>query len=135
MILEIDMAGDIPIYQQIRNQIVFGAATGRLKVGEPLPTVRQLASDIGVNPMTVNKAYGLLKDEGVIVIDRRHGAKINELPSADDGFINDNLTAEFEQRAALLISEARMKGVSQENLRVHLNILVDNIYNQKGEIL
>ena len=80
MIIQIDMAADIPIYQQIRNQIVLGVAMGKMKAGDPLPTVRQLAGEIGVNPMTVNKAYGLLKGEGVIIMDRRNGAQIHRLP-------------------------------------------------------
>ena len=128
MILKIDMAGGIPIYQQIRNQIVYGVATGLLEMGEQLPTVRQLAADIGVNPMTVSKAYGLLKDEGVILIDRRHGAKINELP-----VFNESLAADFDQRAELLISEALMKGVPEEKLKEHLLILIEKIYG-KGEL-
>ena len=126
MILKIDMAGGIPIYQQIRNQIVYGVATGLLEMGEQLPTVRQLAADIGVNPMTVSKAYGLLKDEGVILIDRRHGAKINELP-----VFNESLAADFDQRAELLISEALMKGVPEEKLREHLIILIEKIYGKR----
>lgn len=69
--LQIDMTSEVPIYKQIRDQIVYGAATGALSPGERLPTVRQLAADIGVNPMTVNKAYALLKSEGVIAVDRR----------------------------------------------------------------
>ena len=126
MILKIDMAGGIPIYQQIRNQIVYGVATGLLEMGEQLPTVRQLAADIGVNPMTVSKAYGLLKDEGVILIDSRHGAKINELP-----VFNESLAADFDQRAELLISEALMKGVPEEKLREHLIILIEKIYGKR----
>lgn len=126
MILKIDMEGDIPIYQQIRNQIVYGVATGHLKAGEKLPTVRQLAGDIGVNPMTVNKAYTLLKTEGVIVIDRRHGAKISEVPAA-----HDQLTEDFDKRAVLLISEACMGGVSKEQLKEHLLVMIENIYGQE----
>lgn len=126
MILKIDMAGDIPIYQQIRNQIVFGVATGRLKVGEQLPTVRQLAGDIGVNPMTVSKAYALLKEDGVILMDRRHGATIKSLPIQEG-----ELDTDFDQRAVLLISEARMKGSSKEKLKAHLLALVEKVYGQK----
>ena len=50
------MASDIPIYQQIRNQIVLAIGSGALSPGESLPTVRQLAESTGVNSMTVNKA-------------------------------------------------------------------------------
>lgn len=61
MIIELDMSISTPIYVQLRNQIVKGIGKGELKTGEKLPTVRQLASDAGVNTMTVNKAYQILK--------------------------------------------------------------------------
>lgn len=126
MILKLDMAGATPIYQQIRNQIVFGVATGQLRVGEPLPTVRQLAADIGVNPMTVSKAYTLLKEEGVIVIDRRHGAQISPVCPREEP-----MDGEFDDRASLLISEARMKGASEETLKAHILRLIDDVYRRK----
>ena len=61
MILRIDMASQVPIYVQLRNEIVRGIARGEFAVGESLPTVRQLAADLGVNTMTVSKAYQALK--------------------------------------------------------------------------
>lgn len=67
MIIELDMSSSTPIYVQLRNQIVKGIGKGELKTGEKLPTVRQLASDAGVNTMTVNKAYQILKNEGLSV--------------------------------------------------------------------
>jgi DNA-binding transcriptional regulator YhcF (GntR family) len=123
MILKIDMTSDIPIYQQIRNQIVFGVAKGNIKAGDSLPTVRQLANDIGVNPMTVNKAYALLKEEGIILIDRRHGAKISNLGMKGNAFDPD-----FDQRAELLIAEARMKGASRQDVKMHILNLIDSVY-------
>ena len=59
MIIAINEYSDIPIYMQIRNQIVLGISDGRLSPGEQLPTVRGLAAEMGVNSMTVNKAYQL----------------------------------------------------------------------------
>lgn len=76
MVICIDEVSEIPIYKQIRNQIVLGISDGRLQPGEQLPTVRALAEEIGINSMTVNKAYALLKQEGYIVTDRRNGARI-----------------------------------------------------------
>ena len=78
MIIELDMSSSTPIYVQLRNQIVKGIGKGELKTGEKLPTVRQLASDAGVNTMTVNKAYQILKNEGFIRTDRRLGARSEE---------------------------------------------------------
>ena len=63
MVIELDFASDTPIYVQLRNQIVKGIGKGELKAGEKLPTVRQLASDAGVNTMTINKTYQILKAE------------------------------------------------------------------------
>ena len=63
MIVEIDFNSDEAIYIQLRNQIIIGIATERLREGETLPSVRQLADDIGINMHTVNKAYSVLKQE------------------------------------------------------------------------
>ena len=126
MIIQIDMAADIPIYQQIRNQIVLGVAMGKMKAGDPLPTVRQLAGEIGVNPMTVNKAYGLLKGEGVIIMDRRNGAQIHRLPIEGDA-----MDLDFDQRMTLLISEARIMGASGQELKERIIQLIDRIYEMK----
>lgn len=123
MLLRIDMTSEIPIYQQIRNQIMFAVAKGHLKPGEALPTVRQLAQDIGVNPMTVNKAYALLKDEGIIIIDRRHGARISD--GGRNGMAFDR---DFDRRLELLLAEARMKGASKEELTTHLSELINMVY-------
>ncbi|ECV7489956.1 GntR family transcriptional regulator, partial [Salmonella enterica subsp. enterica serovar Muenchen] len=56
MIIQLDLQSDVPIYTQLVHQIIEGIASGRLQPGEPLPSVRSLASDIGVNLHTVNKA-------------------------------------------------------------------------------
>ena len=61
MIIKINSRSEIPIYLQLRNQIVKGIGKGELEQGEILPTVRQMAADLGVNAMTVSKAYQLLK--------------------------------------------------------------------------
>lgn len=123
MILRIDMTSDIPIYQQIRNEIVFGVAKGHIKAGDLLPTVRQLAADIGVNPMTVNKAYALLREEGIIVIDRRHGAQIS-----NRGMYGNAFDSNFDQQVELLVSEARMKGASKQDIQKHISDIIDKVY-------
>ena len=86
MIIELDMSSSTPIYVQLRNQIVKGIGKGELKTGEKLPTVRQLASDAGVNTMTVNKAYQILKNEGFIRTDRRLGAFVSKSIADDTDF-------------------------------------------------
>ena len=77
MIIEVDFNSDEAIYVQLCNQIIMGIATDQLKVGETLPSVRQLADTIGINMHTVNKAYSVLRQEGFLSIDRRRGAVIS----------------------------------------------------------
>ena len=67
---------DEPLYMQIRSQIIAGIARGDLTAGDALPSVRRLASDLGINLHTVNKAYAVLRDEGYIVVRGRAGAFI-----------------------------------------------------------
>ena len=57
----IDFESEEAIYIQLRNQIIMGIATDRIREGDSLPSVRQLAENIGINMHTVNKAYAVLK--------------------------------------------------------------------------
>ncbi|MFQ9674828.1 MAG: GntR family transcriptional regulator, partial [Clostridium paraputrificum] len=124
MIINLNMNSDVPIYVQLRNEIVMGIGRGELKRGESLPTVRQMAADIGVNTMTVNKAYKILKDEGYIEIDRRHGAKVN--PSINLSFeFKEKLESELE----LLVAESVLKGISKEEF---LNMFNSVFAGMKG---
>lgn len=76
MILNFNFSSKVPIYIQLRNQVVIGIAEGKLKPGEKLPTIRRLAAESGINMMTVSKAYQLLKEEGYILTDRRLGTVV-----------------------------------------------------------
>lgn len=109
MIISLDTSSSVPIYVQLRNQIVTGIGKGELKAGESLPTVRQLAQDAGVNTMTVNKTYQILKAEGFIEIDRRKGATVCSVQEQDDVF-KEKLETELE----LLSAEACLKGIEKE---------------------
>ena len=110
MILTLDMKSDIPIYVQLRNQIVMGIGTGKLKAGEQLPTVRQMAQDIGINTMTVNKTYQILKNEGFIEIDRRKGATVCEVRQEAALYCE-----KLEEELQLLSAEACLKGVQKDD--------------------
>lgn len=109
MLISLDMSSDIPIYVQLRNQIVTGIGKGELKAGESLPSVRQMARDAGINNMTVNKTYQILKAEGFIEIDRRKGATVCPVQKTEGRF-REKLEAELE----LLSAEACLKGMPKE---------------------
>ena len=76
MIVEIDFNSEEALYIQLINQIIIGIATDQIREGDTLPSVRQLADNIGINMHTVNKAYSVLKQEGFLRVDRRRGAVI-----------------------------------------------------------
>ena len=82
MILRIDQGSQEPLYLQIRNQLVGAIARGELLPGDRLPGVRALASDLGINLHTVNKAYAVLRDEGYLLMRGRSGAFVADATQA-----------------------------------------------------
>ncbi|EJO5347889.1 GntR family transcriptional regulator [Clostridium botulinum] len=110
MILEIDFESQTPIYEQLKRQIIKGIAKGDLSPSDPLPSVRQMAEDIGINLHTVNKAYNILKSEGYVTIDRRIGAVINNnFPKKTEEYKN-TLKEELEY----ITADAHCRGFSKE---------------------
>ena len=118
MIIRIDFNSNEALYMQLRNQIVIGIATAQLREGDSLPSVRQLADTVGINMHTVNKAYALLREEGFIQLDRRHGAIV----SLDV----DKLEAmmEIKRNLRILLAKAWCKDISREEI----HRLIDDIY-------
>ncbi len=108
MVIAINEYSDTPIYTQIRDQIIMGISDGELKPGDQLPTVRALALEIGINSMTVSKAYQQLKQEGYIMTDRRSGARIRS------GFAANKSLGENEIVLKRIASEAKLNGFSEE---------------------
>lgn len=108
MLLSLDFSSDVPIYLQIRNQIVVGISNGTLSPGEKLPTIRNLALEIGINTMTVNRAYQQLKQEGYIITDRRNGACIS-----NDFHASKTLSKKALASLKIVISEAKLNGIPE----------------------
>ena len=109
MIIKIDTASATPIYEQLREKIIYGVASGALGPGEALPSARRLAADLGVNLHTVGKAYATLTDEGIIAMDRRRGAVISKTAPADKDFYDA-----LNKRIGLTAAEAICRGVGYE---------------------
>ncbi len=66
MLFHLDSRSSVPFYRQLMEQVKLHVATGTLTSGEELPSIRALAVALGVNPMTISKAYGYLENEGVL---------------------------------------------------------------------
>lgn len=122
MIIEIDFKSSEAIYMQLRNQIIMSIATSAIQEGDSLPSVRQLAEEVGVNMHTVNKAYGVLKQEGYIQLNRRRGAVIAlEMDRI-------KVLEEMKQQLAIMLAQGCCKNISRQEV----HSLVDEIYNIYG---
>ena len=104
---------------QLRNQIILGIATSTLREGDVLPSVRQLAEDIGINMHTVNKAYSVLRQEGFVTIDRRRGAivslDVDKLQALD----------EMQKNLRVLLAKGRCKNITRQEI----HDMVDEIFD------
>ena len=120
MLIRIDFNSTEAIYMQLRNQIIIGIATAKLHEGDSLPSVRQLAEEIGINMHTVNKAYAVLREEGIIQLDRRHGAVIaidvDKLQALDD----------MKHQLEVVLAKGRCKNITKEDVYT----LVDEIFEE-----
>lgn len=122
ILIKILFDSDIPIYLQLKNEIIKAIARGELEEGETLPSIRDLSVDIGVNLHTINKAYNLLKEEGYLVIDRRKGAMVSVARDKKDEFVNS-----IEEELEVFLSRCICKRVSKEELLKLINDKYDNI--------
>src|ERR1700758_3712022 len=116
----LDLASGVPVYRQIIDQVMSGMAAGALKAGQQLPTVRQLAVDLAVNPNTVVRAYRELEIRGVLETQQGTGTFIAlKEVQQDEG--------ERRRRLAQLVSEfvarAGSAGFTVDELKEQLNDL------------
>jgi GntR family transcriptional regulator len=122
MLVEIDFSSDEAIYLQLRDQIVLMIATDSLSKGQVLPSVRQLADEVGINMHTVNKTYSLLRQEGFIKVDRRKGAVV----AVDEDRLRAR--AEVEKELKVILAEAACRSLT----RNEIHDMIDRIYDEYG---
>ena len=107
------------------NQIILGIAQDKIKNGESLPSVRQLAEDIGVNMHTVNKAYALPRNDGYLKLDRRKGAVVCvTVESRKEQLEKVNLDMQ------MLVAEAICKDISL----AEMHQIITDMYKEFGDI-
>jgi GntR family transcriptional regulator len=122
MILNVDLASEVPIYQQIRDRIVEAIAAGDAPVGTGLPATRQLAVDLGINFHTVNKGYDLLRQEGLLRIGRRAGAVVQR--DATSGPPRPDWAQDWAVRLRTMLAEATAQGLPSEEIIRHCRDVV-----------
>jgi GntR family transcriptional regulator len=74
MLIVVDPGSGVPVYRQLMDQIKLQAASGQLAPGDELPSTRALSTELGINPMTISKAYSFLEKEGIV--ERRPGRPV-----------------------------------------------------------
>lgn len=119
LLWKIDFSSDEALYLQLCNQIIMDIAAEVLRDGDSLPSVRQLADNIGINMHTVNKAYTVLRQEGFVKLDRRKGAFIC--------LDMDKMQAMEEMRRDLEVVLAR--GICRDVTREEAHRLLDQVFD------
>jgi len=113
MYIQIEPQSDVPIYEQVTRQIIEGIARGEMKPGDTLPSVRNLAADLGVNMHTVNKSYHELEEKGIITIRAKSGAIIR---SAEERALTPKQLQQIERNLKPVVAEGMVLGATTEQI-------------------
>jgi len=128
LLFSVHPGDDRSLYRQISEQVKGAIAAGKLLPGDRLPTHRDLARELVVAPLTVKKAYDTLEAEGLIEQAQGRGTFVAEKPRAAAA---GAARRELEERARLLVRQARVLGLGEEDLQD----LVARVWRRpKGEV-
>ena len=119
----IDPRSKAPIYEQLREQLRWQIAMGFLAPDEPLPSVRALSAELGINPNTIQKAYREMEQEGLIYSQPGRGSFVTPATG-------EQRKKQQEGQTALLESEIR-KAKEMGIRREELDALADRIYGEE----
>ena len=123
MLIEIDFNSPEAIYIQLRNQIVMEIAQDRIHDGDSLPSVRNLAKDLGVNMHTVNKAYAILREEGYLKLDRRKGAIVSVEKNRKEAELE-----KINNYMQMIVAQAICKEITKEEMKQIVGEMYDTFH-------
>jgi GntR family transcriptional regulator len=130
MLIVVDPHSGVPVYRQLMDQIKFHIASGMLKPGDELPSTRTLSAELGVNPMTISKAYGFLEREDVI--ERRPGRPL-VVKSVEAPALVDRRIDQVRQSLAATVTVVRQLGVdTSDAVKVFEELLVTHDTDSEG---
>ena len=112
MFITLNPESEVPLFQQIHDRIIEAIAAGILVDGQRLDPVRRVATDFGINPATVKKAYDLLQEDGIIATERRSGSVVTLTGAATEA---QTLQTQAELRRTL--TRATVQGIDADTLR------------------
>lgn len=119
---------DIPIYQQIYEQIKEEILSGKIGSGEVLPSIRQLSRDLKVSVITTTRAYTDLENDGYIMIVQGKGCFVKEL---NQNILEDKLMSEIEIHFAEIWKNAKIFKKTDEELLDIIKILMEDLKNEQ----
>lgn len=114
MLIHINPSNGIPIYDQVVRQIKFALAAGALRKGELIPSVRELARQLAINPNTVARAYRQLQDEGMLTSLRGTGLQVAEGAKRQ---CRSDRTQLIRDRIRDVLQEAKRSGLDADEVR------------------
>jgi GntR family transcriptional regulator len=129
MLLEIDHHSGVPIYRQIKDQVREQIMAGRLKEGEQLVSVRELAAQLKVTPVTISKAYSAMETEGLLERRRGIGLFIAEIHSDKKKQTKESIIETLLSKA---VTTAIQFGVSQNKLEKMLKDMFSKFQKEHG---
>lgn len=125
MEFHLDRKLPIPLSEQIRGQIKYAIAYGRLNGGDPLPSVRKLAGQLKVAPMTISRVYSELVEESLVVTRPRSGTFVAEMARVNGS--NNPSTQNLRQILSTGIRQARLVGHSPEEIKDTFETLISEL--------
>ena len=128
MLIAIDHHSGVPVYRQLMDQIKFHIASGLIRPGEKLPATRTLSAQLGVNPMTVSKAYGYLEAEGIV--ERRRGRPLTVSHLRPERIQVQKLER-FRQSLTSVVAIARQLGIDKARALEIFGQMMDAAGNQE----
>jgi GntR family transcriptional regulator len=130
MLIVVDPHSGVPVYRQLMDQIKFHIASGLIKPGDDLPSTRKLSAELGVNPMTVSKAYSYLEREGIV--ERRPGRKLAVKTMKDDAALEGKMD-QLAKHLRPMVTIVRQLDLSDEDaIKVFGTVLRGEKGNNEG---
>ena len=108
------MSEERPVYLRLRDTIAAMILEGKVREGDPLPSVRSLAAEHGANPLTVAKAYQTFQDEGLVVV--RRGVGMFVADGASSRLLSNERKEFLEQRWPAVVDQIRRLGLDPQDL-------------------
>jgi GntR family transcriptional regulator len=130
VLIVVDPHSGVPVYRQIMDQVKFHVASGLLKPGDELPSTRALSAELGMNPMTISKAYSYLERDGVVV--RRPGRPL-VVKESEDTQTRQRKMDQLKKTLAPVVTTVRQLGISNEDAVEALAKMLESRTGAPGE--